>query len=368
MEVREFTPAMLPLEPFLALEDRTARERTVSFAAGIIANAILLVVLALGRPTESSTPLQHSSTRIMLIAPTLAATPLPPLSIQKVNVEKSKARRANLELSKSIKTPIPAPVMTEPPTLRASTFTPLPSSIPVPQAALAPPPPKPILGSFSEAAVRVNSKRIEQPTKIVTGEFSNAAVAKPGTVSIRTAEVGAFSSTSATSPNRAGRLAIMAQDSGFSIVTAYNSSGPRMEQVSDSGFGSAERSVVQKKATGAGVTSGSFDASLVAASSSRKSVVNAAVPDTKAVEILGKTRPLYTEEARRLRIEGEVSMRILFGADGKLRVQSIVRGLGHGLDENAALAAAQIQFRPATQNGQSVDQTAVIRVRFQLAE
>ena len=141
-----------------------------------------------------------------------------------------------------------------------------------------------------------------------------------------------------------------------------------MEQVSDSGFGSTERSVVQKKATGAGVTSGSFDASLVAASSSRKSVANTAVPDTKAVEILGKTRPLYTEEARRLRIEGEVSLRILFGADGKLRVQSIVRGLGHGLDENAALAAAQIQFRPATQNGQAVDQTAVIRVRFQLAE
>lgn len=90
--------------------------------------------------------------------------------------------------------------------------------------------------------------------------------------------------------------------------------------------------------------------------------------NTKAVEILGKPRPLYTEEARRLRIEGAVLLRILFGADGRLRVQSIVRGLGHGLDENAALAASQIQFRPATQNGQAIDQSAVIRVQFQLAE
>ena len=90
--------------------------------------------------------------------------------------------------------------------------------------------------------------------------------------------------------------------------------------------------------------------------------------NTKAVEILGKTRPMYTEAARRLRIEGEVLLRILFGADGKLKVQSIMSGLGHGLDENAALSAAQIQFRPATQNGQAVDQTAIIRVRFQLAE
>src|SRR2546429_2735180 len=52
--------------------------------------------------------------------------------------------------------------------------------------------------------------------------------------------------------------------------------------------------------------------------------------------------PAYTEEARRLRIEGEVVLEVVFGASGKLHVVRVVRGLGHGLDENAVRAAEQI--------------------------
>jgi len=86
------------------------------------------------------------------------------------------------------------------------------------------------------------------------------------------------------------------------------------------------------------------------------------------VEILTKPKPTYTEAARRLGIEGEVSLRILFGSDGKLKVLGIVQGLGYGLDENAASAAARIEFRPARRAGRPVEQAAVVRVQFYLAQ
>jgi len=47
-------------------------------------------------------------------------------------------------------------------------------------------------------------------------------------------------------------------------------------------------------------------------------------------------------------------------------VKGVVHGLGHGLDEEARVAA-QIRFRPATRNGQAVDLTTNITITFQLA-
>lgn len=85
------------------------------------------------------------------------------------------------------------------------------------------------------------------------------------------------------------------------------------------------------------------------------------------VEILYKPRPEYTEGARRLRVEGEVSLRVLFAATGRIQVLNVIRGLGYGLDENAVRAAQQIQFKPASSDGTPVDSTATVRIAFQLA-
>jgi len=84
-------------------------------------------------------------------------------------------------------------------------------------------------------------------------------------------------------------------------------------------------------------------------------------------EILSKPTPAYTEEARKLRVEGEVLLEVVLEASGQLRVIRVVRGLGHGLDENAIRAAEQIRFKPALQNGQPTDSTAVLHIIFQLA-
>jgi TonB family protein len=85
------------------------------------------------------------------------------------------------------------------------------------------------------------------------------------------------------------------------------------------------------------------------------------------VEITYKPRPLYTEEGRQLRIEGEVLLDVIFTANGQIRILKVVHGLGHGLDESAVKAAEKIQFKPAQKDGHPADFEAVLHIEFQLA-
>ncbi len=90
-------------------------------------------------------------------------------------------------------------------------------------------------------------------------------------------------------------------------------------------------------------------------------------PATTQVEIISKPNPVYTQEARQLKLEGEVLLEVLFGANGQVHVNRVVRGLGHGLDEAAVTAASQMRFKPAQRVGTPVDSTAIVHVVFQLA-
>jgi len=90
-------------------------------------------------------------------------------------------------------------------------------------------------------------------------------------------------------------------------------------------------------------------------------------PPTTPVEILSKPRPDYTEEGRKLRIDGEVRLEVLFTTAGQVHVIRVLQGLGYGLDEQAMKAAARIKFKPALHEGQAVDSTAVVHIIFQLA-
>jgi TonB family protein len=90
-------------------------------------------------------------------------------------------------------------------------------------------------------------------------------------------------------------------------------------------------------------------------------------PATTPVEIISKPKPVYTDEARQLKLEGEVLLEVMFGANGQSQVNRVVRGLGHGLDESAMAAASQMRFKPALRNGIPVDSTAIVHVVFQLA-
>jgi TonB family protein len=93
----------------------------------------------------------------------------------------------------------------------------------------------------------------------------------------------------------------------------------------------------------------------------------ATTPRTEPVEILFKPKPVYTDEARQRRIEGEVLLQVTFSATSHLEVLRVAKGLGYGLDEAAVTAARQIRFKPARQDGQPVDSLATVHILFELA-
>jgi TonB family protein len=86
------------------------------------------------------------------------------------------------------------------------------------------------------------------------------------------------------------------------------------------------------------------------------------------VEIVFKPSPVYTEEARRLGIQGQVALSVIFQATGAIKVLSIIKSLGHGLDESAEQAATQIRFKPAQRDGKPADFPATLRIEFRLAD
>jgi TonB family protein len=92
-----------------------------------------------------------------------------------------------------------------------------------------------------------------------------------------------------------------------------------------------------------------------------------AEPISTNLEVISKPPVQYTAEARQLKVQGDVVLRVTFLANGQVIVQGVVHGLGHGLDEEARRVAEQIRFRPATRDGHPVDLTTTITITFQLA-
>ncbi len=130
---------------------------------------------------------------------------------------------------------------------------------------------------------------------------------------------------------------------GSGIAIPPPSGGGKGGTVKTSGFSDATAAAAPKKKTG--------------------SDQNATTP----VDLLEKPRPVYTQEGRTLRIEGDVVIDVVFLASGQLQVNRVVSGLGHGLDEAAVSAAKQIRFRPAKREGRPVDFPARVRIEFRLA-
>ncbi len=90
-------------------------------------------------------------------------------------------------------------------------------------------------------------------------------------------------------------------------------------------------------------------------------------PNSTSVELTYKPAPQYTSEAKQLKIQGEVVLRVIFTANGQVQVLGVVRGLGHGLDEQAQRTVQMYKFKPATRNGKAVDLTTNITITFQMA-
>jgi TonB family protein len=136
--------------------------------------------------------------------------------------------------------------------------------------------------------------------------------------------------------------------------------------VASSGFGSGTATDNGRGRVSTAVQSSGFGSADVPAPTVRPHAAETAARAVPA-EIISKPTPVYTQEAKNLRIEGEVQLEVVLEASGSLRVLRVVRGLGHGLDDNAVKAAEQIHFKPAMRNGQPADSTVVLHIVFQLA-
>jgi hypothetical protein len=91
---------------------------------------------------------------------------------------------------------------------------------------------------------------------------------------------------------------------------------------------------------------------------------SAPVGELTKVKILSKPAPSYTGAACRDKILGTVIIRVTFLASGQIGFMSAVKGLSHGLTEQALGAAKRIVFEPAKLNGSNVSVVKLVEYNF----
>ena len=340
----------------------------VAIAAGVISMSGALGPSVVKVPAQS---LQYVST-VFLPPPPAELAPLPaeavrPAVPREVETPEPAALRPDDQrrLKPSLSEPIRAFENHAPLTPLATEVLPVEfASRPTPPA---PEPPKPIVGAFANSAAIAKSP---EPTRRVESAGFNAPVAESPHSTLGTTSVGAFNTaTNAGSPQRGAVSANAGQiaDTGFNRPTSAAPTQPA-RVIRDTGFGSAASTERQRTShhLDAPKTAGFNDARIVDASVRRVERAPQA-PSVIPVEVLSKPTPVYTEAARRLKIEGEVVLEVEFLATGSIRIIRIVRGLGHGLDEAAQAAAYDIRFKPATSEGRAVDSRTTVQIVFRLA-
>jgi TonB family protein len=88
--------------------------------------------------------------------------------------------------------------------------------------------------------------------------------------------------------------------------------------------------------------------------------------EIKRPERLSGRQPLYTELARRVRLEGTVIVDAVIDENGRVTEVELLRGLGFGLDEEVVDAVGTWQFRPATLGGKPIAVLFTLTVHFDL--
>ena len=236
------------------------------------------------------------------------------------------------------------------------------------------PRPAPKLNNFSSPEVSRPATR--QPAMPRVGAFNPGSMAK-ATVKrplneVQTggfgAENGIPNDPSADSHNHIAQLGSFDLPSGPGQGNGTGGAHGVRGTVGSAGFGNGIGSGTGARPGGdtATVQQGGFG-SVVAGKAAKPQATDQTAAAFKPVVILSKPDPVYPPEARRLHIEGEVVLSVLFGSSGNLRVLKVEQGLGHGMDQAAVEAAERIRFKPAERDGRPVDSTAMVHIIFQLA-
>jgi TonB family protein len=239
-------------------------------------------------------------------------------------------------------------------------------------------PPRVAMNNFAPAVLKtVGGAR---PALIHTGDFQGSSATPTVIAPIQKVQTGGFGDPNGLKPSansKPGAKLIAAAAGSFDLPVGPgqgNGSGGAKGikgavASADFGNGIATPGRGDGRSSGrgnAGVQTSGFGAQEVAQVTPHVQRMDTG-PATTAVEITYKPNPVYTDEARKQKLEGEVLLEVMFGANGQLQVIRVARGLGHGLDEAAIAAANNIRFKPATRTGQPIDSTAIVHVVFQLA-
>ena len=72
---------------------------------------------------------------------------------------------------------------------------------------------------------------------------------------------------------------------------------------------------------------------------------------SQPLKILAKPKAQYTDAARTNQVQGNVTLRVTFLASGGIGSIRTVKGLPHGLTEQAIAAARAMRFEPEKVNG-----------------
>ena len=244
---------------------------------------------------------------------------------------------------------------------------------PTPEAIEAP---KVVINTFAAPQIKMTAGGA-RPQLLHTGDFSGSSVAPTVNVAVQKVQTGGFGDPNGLQgTGKQGAKLYAAQAGSFDMPVGSgqgNGSGGAkgikgMVASADFGNGIASggKGDGRSNGTGSAISTGGFGAEQVVHGGPKLAQADLG-PATSSVEITYKPQPVYTDEARRLKLEGEVLLEVSFGANGTLHVNRVVRGLGHGLDEAATAAANKMRFKPALRMGQPVDSTAVVHVLFQLA-
>jgi TonB family protein len=327
--------------------------RTFATSYGILTGLILLLIIVGIMTSDTLIPSVNYHVTELIARPALRPEPPPqpkPLPVHaKLLPAEPVFEKPRLIVPKEVRAPKPQPQEIEPPKVAMNNFAP---------AVL-----KPASGA--------------RPVLIHTGDFQGSSVKPTVNAPIEKVQTGGFGDPNGLKPSDNskpnGKL-VAAVAGGFDMPVGPgqgNGSGGAKGikgtvASADFGNGVATPGQGDGRRSGRGVQTSGFGSQEVAQNTPHIQRVDSG-PPTTSVEITYKPNPVYTEEARSLKLEGEVLLEVQFAATGQLHVNRVVRGLGHGLDEAAIAAANKMRFKPAMRNGQAMDSTAIVHVVFQLA-
>lgn len=231
------------------------------------------------------------------------------------------------------------------------------------------PPPQPKVGLFKAATPTTVANNMVAPT-VKAGGFGDPEGVHPNPSANRMqtiAAVGSFSAAPGVGAVGAGAArAGSVRGVQFGSGVANGVPGGRDRgTIASAGFRTGVVGGTGQPGSHGTVAKGSFGDNMYG--SAPAPAVRPQEPSTTPIVVLAKPLPVYTAEARQLKIQGDVTLQVRFLASGQVEVLRVLTGLGHGLDEQARIAAEHIRFKPATRDGRPVDEVSIIHVTFQMA-